>query len=159
MGTSSLGGGGYPQTYYAAPGAASGEHSPTDAGFGKRADPDTIHKPNQKNDWPLAGTLQNDKTRIQQCDRDFDCAAETKHQKVHHQKPTKRGFFHKIGDFFKGVGNGIKHIVQSLTHLKTWLLIAGAVALCVVFPPVAAILAGIGAVMASAQIVKGGKFR
>jgi len=44
-------------------------------------------------------------------------------------KPKKHGFFHQLGDFFKGVGNGIKHMVQSLLNPKNWLFIAGAIAL------------------------------
>jgi hypothetical protein len=70
-------------------------------------------------------------------------------------KPKKKGLFQKIGDFFKGIGHAIKNIFTTLANPKNWLLIGGAIALCILCPPAGAVLAGVGALMAGNQMIKG----
>jgi len=60
-----------------------------------------------------------------------------------------------IGDFFKGIFNGIKNLFKSLLDPKTWLMIAACVALCVLVPGAGAVLMALGIGMAGMQIFKG----
>ncbi len=60
-----------------------------------------------------------------------------------------------IGDFFKGIFNGIKNLFKSLLDPKTWLMIAACVALCVLVPGAGAVLMALGIGMAGIQIFKG----
>lgn len=65
------------------------------------------------------------------------------------------GLFGGIKDFFSGIVKGATNLLKSLADPKTWLLIAGCAALCMIFPPAGFALMAVGVAMAGSKILKG----
>jgi hypothetical protein len=60
-----------------------------------------------------------------------------------------------FGDFFKGIVKGFENLIKSLTDPKTLLLMAGMIALCIMFPPLGTALMWIGGGLAAMQVMQG----